>query len=300
MATPTQSAKSSPEAQSAASGKPKRKRSRAKKGESRAVAVAQPGAPKYELPANYEPPKTTLELIDRAARDPQIDPAKLRELLAIKRDQENREAELTFNMALRDAQGEVPRISRDKKADKYKYATLEKITKEVNPIMAKHGFSLSYGTADSPLNNHYRITCKLSHVLGHSREYFVDIPADLTGDKGAANKSPTKAFGSTMSYGRRYLIVMIFNIAITNEDDDGAAASSAGVEPISEEQLKYLINRCDNEGVDKRIFVEWLNKNPNAPEITGLAQLTADRFDEATAGLDVRKQQKARDGKTDK
>ena len=46
--------------------------------------------------------------------------------------------------------------------------------------------------------------------------------------KGTQNKTATHAFGSTMSYGRRYLKLMIFDVATTDEDDGNAAGAYAG------------------------------------------------------------------------
>ncbi len=235
---------------------------------------------KSEL-VSYAPPRSVLELVERAARDPAIDVAKMRELLSLRKEAEDRVAEMAFNESLRKVQSEIPRISRDKKADKYYYATLEKITKAVNPIIAENGFSLSYGTADSPLAKHYRITCDLSHAGGHSRKYFVDIPADSEGDKGTKNKSDTKAFGSTMSYGRRYLIVMIFNIAITNEDDEGA-----GDDRIGQEEIKTITEMAKAAKADMPRFLKFLG-------VESIEELPTRRYDEAVTALQQKAKKKA-------
>jgi hypothetical protein len=49
----------------------------------------------------------------------------------------------------------------------------------------------------------------LSHTAGHSRHYQADVPIDNTGPKGAQNKTMTHGFGSALSYGRRYLKLLI-------------------------------------------------------------------------------------------
>ena len=50
------------------------------------------------------------------------------------------------------------------------------------------------------------------------------MPADGKGAQGRDVMTRTHATGSAVSYGRRYLLLMIFNIAVGGEDDDGNAA----------------------------------------------------------------------------
>lgn len=57
------------------------------------------------------------------------------------------------------------------------------------------------------------------HEAGHTKRYYVDLPIDSTGIKGSVNKTGVHANGSTYSYARRYLTMMIFNVVLTNEDN---------------------------------------------------------------------------------
>lgn len=187
-------------------------------------------------------PRNTLELIANAAANPAVDVHKMKELLAMRNQEEARVAEIEFNEALKTAQTKMPRVIRDAKgAHGIPYARLETVSKQIDPIARECGFSLSYGMSDSPLEKHYRITAKLSHIAGHSREYFVDLPADLSGPKGKENKNPTQGVGSTISYGRRYLKLMIFDVAIANEDTDGADVDVTPIDEAQVEQIQKLI-----------------------------------------------------------
>lgn len=175
------------------------------------------------------PPSETgaiLQVIERAARDPSIDIEKMRSLLQMHQEIRAKAAETAFMAAMQRAQGELGPVLRDAKNDHThsRYARLETIIAAINPIITGHGFSMSFGTADSLAPGHYRVTCDVSHAEGHSRHYFADVPSDAVGAKGTVNKNPIHAFGSAITYGRRYLTTMIFNIAIANEDDDGNAS----------------------------------------------------------------------------
>lgn len=169
-----------------------------------------------------------LAMIERAARDPQVDVAKLERLVALRNQERALIAEQHFNVAMQAVQGASLRIVRDavNSHSSSRYARLESINKVLVPIYTQHGFSLSFGTADCPVAGHYRIVCKVSHASGHSRDYQCDLPSDLTGPKGLPNKAPIQGFGSTMSYGRRYLELLIFNISLVNEDDDGQSTAN--------------------------------------------------------------------------
>jgi hypothetical protein len=47
------------------------------------------------------------------------------------------------------------------------------------------------------------------------------MPADGKGAKGGDVMTRTHATGSALSYGMRYLLKMIFNVAVGEDDDDG-------------------------------------------------------------------------------
>jgi hypothetical protein len=182
-----------------------------------------------------------MAVITRAASDTSVDVDKLDRLLAMYERIKANEAKAAFAAAMAAAKREMPQVIRDKPNEqtKSKYASLEAIGAAIDPVITAHGFVPSFGTDISPVEGCYRITCKLLHAAGHAEDYFADIPADIAGMKGALNKTPTHAWGSTQTYGRRYLKLMIFDIALKNEDDDGNAAG-ASFSLIGQEQLDEL------------------------------------------------------------
>lgn len=197
-----------------------------------------------------------LEIISRAASDPNIDVAKVEKLLDMYERISVKNAEVQFNTAMKAAQEEMPKILRNKENQQTnsRYADLERLNEDAVPVYTKHGFSLSFGTADCPLAQHVRITCLVSHIAGHSRPYQVDVPMDMVGIKGNANKTATHGFGSTISYGRRYLTLLVFNITLTNEDNDG----NHGTETVSEEQLANLVALITEVKADRKKFLAYL------------------------------------------
>lgn len=169
---------------------------------------------------------TILSVIQRAAADPQCDIEKMERLMAMHERMQAKTAETDFNAALSRVQGEMGRIAADatNNQTRSQYATYGKLDSALRPKYTKEGFSLSFGTEPAP-EGMVGMVCFVSHIGGHTREYRAHVPSDGKGAKGGDVMTKTHAFGSGTSYGMRYLLKMIFNVAIGEEDDDGNAAS---------------------------------------------------------------------------
>lgn len=231
-------------------------------------------------------PKTLVEVLRDAATDPRVDVAKWDALLSFQERIERREAERAFNVALHSAQQQMPKVLKDRNnpITHSKYATLEKVYDTIMPIASNLGFSLSFSTEQSHLPDHYRMVAELSNG-GHSRIYKADIPSDATGMKGTQNKSATQAFGSAMSYGRRYLTLLIFNsVATESEDNDGNTQAASTT--IDEEQFKRLEAKIDSYGADRMGFKKYF-------KIEKIEELPHGKFDQAMKMLDTKYGKKA-------
>jgi hypothetical protein len=133
-----------------------------------------------------------------------------------------KEAETDFNESMNKIQTELRPIQTDaiNPSTKSKYASYHQLDRAIRPVYTKYGFSLSFSTTDSPLTDHVRVLCYVSRS-GHTRTYQCDMPSDGKGAKGGDVMTKTHAAGSAMSYGMRYLLKMIFNIAVGEDDTDG-------------------------------------------------------------------------------
>ena len=246
-----------------------------------AVATAEQQAPEPEIVDVAEPNNQALaivQVIDRAARDPNIDVDKMERLFALRERMLVLDAEQAFNEAMRTAQAEMPAVLRDAENPEThsSYSRIETVNKAIVPIITKHGFSLSFGTDNSHIGGHYRVVCQVSHIGGHSRDYHVDIPIDDVGPKGAKNKTMVHGFGSSMTYGRRYLTLLIFNVTMKDADNDG---NTAGHAPITAEQKDELVALMKETGADTAKFLVYFR-------VKSLDVLPADRFSEAKAALE--------------
>lgn len=222
---------------------------------------------------NNEPP--TMALI-QMAMDKDVDADKLEKLMQLHERSQDRQAEREFAEAMNACQAEMPAIARDaeNKQTNSKYAKLESVDRQIKPIYIKHGFSLTFGTDSSPIEGHIRVTCICQHRGGHKRHYQGDFPLDDVGIKGNANKTAMHATGSTMSYGRRYLTLMIFHLVMGGEDNDGNRHES--VETITEDQAVQIKELLEEAGMPLAEFLKMgriarvedllVSRHPNALE----------------------------------
>lgn len=216
------------------------------------AAEAKELAVEAQAPLPERNPDPILQMISDAARDPSVDINKMRALMEMKREAMQEVARVAYAEAMNKVQDAIKPIATDANnpSTKSKYATYHALDKALRPIYTAHGFSLNFDTADPPAPDTVRVVCDLTHVQGHERRYKVDMPADGKGAKGGDVMTKTHATGSALSYGMRYLLKMIFNIAIVADDDGNAA----GETPISPEQRDELIAIADERGVDKAEF----------------------------------------------
>ncbi|MCI0540822.1 MAG: ERF family protein [Verrucomicrobiales bacterium] len=172
-------------------------------------------------------PMVPMELLSMAVQRG-ADVGTLERLAALAEAFDKKRAKKEFDEAMLKVQAVLPPVVKDARnqSTNSSYAKLENIQAVVTPIAVANGFTLSFGTDQSPLPGHYGVTCIVAHSggplgVGHERLYRCDVPIDNVGPKGLPNKTATHGFGSSLSYGERYLIKLIFNIRLIGEDDDG-------------------------------------------------------------------------------
>jgi hypothetical protein len=241
--------------------------------------------PRQEV-ASVSESAAIFQIIERAARDQNVDIDKMQRLMEMREREMARVAKQAFNAAMKAAQAEMPQVVRgaENSHTKSSYAKYEAISAAMQPIIDRHGFSLSFGTEDSPLDGHKRIVCDVGHEEGFEKRFHLDLPVDGAGAQGKANKNPTQAVGSTLSYGRRYLKTLIFDVAVKDEDDDGQSAGDTGG-VISEEQRSHLQALIERAGGDTPTFCAWA-------KIESLSDLPAASYAKAKIALETKIQQK--------
>jgi hypothetical protein len=170
---------------------------------------------------------TILSIVARAAADPTVDIDKMERLMQMRERELERVGQQEFNQALNAAQADMGRVAANRTNSQTgsKYADYAALDRVLRPIYIQHGFALSFSSEPAG-ESVLRVVASLSHRGGHSARYQIDMPADGKGAKGNDVMTKTHATGSAMSYGQRYLLKSIFNVAVGETDDDGNAASA--------------------------------------------------------------------------
>lgn len=248
--------------------------------------VVQIKGPAMALPAAHPDESTAIiAMIERAARDPAVDVNKMERLFEMQARVRTDEARRAFDVAFAQLQEKLPEIGRNgkiivRKKDKPEeivhstpYALWEDINKIIKPILAEHGFGLSFRMAQTEAR--ITTTAVLSHSGGHREETSFSAPLDATG-----SKNNVQGWGSSFSYGKRYAATALLNITTRGEDDDGKAAGDPAT--ISEEQETALRDKIEAVEADIPRFCRYF-------KIEKLPDLPAKRFDEAMKMLGAKK-----------
>jgi hypothetical protein len=244
------------------------------------------------IKADPSPPASeVVTILERALSDPSIDIVKARELWQFSREIRAELAENAFNEAMRFAQAEMApvRTNAANPQNNSKYASLPALDNALRPIYTKHGFALSYDTAEAPAESNVRIICLVT-CANYTRTYHIDMPADGKGAKGGDVMTRTHATGSAVTYGRRYLLLMIFNIAVIGDDDDGNNASRIpAAVAMSPEQRSMLVEKSTEKKCPSASLIKHLNSKhlKGARVIKSIDDIPATRFQEAMNDLDL-------------
>ena len=236
----------------------------------------------FPTPANASGADAMIAMIDRASRDPSVDMDKFERLIAIRNQIIESEKEAAFNDAMSDAQREMSPISADayNSQTKSKYATYAQLDLALRPIYTKHGFALSFDEGESPKPDHVRVLCYVT-CKGFKRVYKKDMSADGKGAKGGDVMTKTHASGAAQSYGQRYILKGVFNVAVGEDDNDG----NAEPETIGPGQLKELEQLITDVGADKTRFLAFL-------KVASLDKILVRSYETAKAALESKRKVK--------
>lgn len=235
--------------------------------------------------------RTGNELLD-LARDPAVDPAKLKSLIDMKNEDLMQAAKTAYAVAMSDAQAQMEPVRKDceNKQTRSKYASYAALDRAIRRHYVENGFALEYNTEtvithDSPEEFRVmRVVCDVSHKAGFSKHFQIDIPIVTKGPQGKEVMTATHATMSANTYGKRGLLKMIFNIAEYDEDDDGNAAAGGRL-PISESSLKTLTDKLESSGADVAAFCQWMG-------VESLNQITEGQLGKAMVGLEQKAKMK--------
>lgn len=199
--------------------------------------------------AKKEPQKTELTPADllSIAVQQNADLDKLEKLMDLQARWEASKAKKAYHVAMTAFKANPPEIKKDKKVSyaagggttSYKHASLANVVDTINGALSTHGLSASWQTAQ---NGAVSVTCRITHVLGHSEETTLTAGAD-----GSGSKNSIQAIGSTITYLQRYTLLALTGLAAGDQDDDGRASEAVY---INEKQQSIIADYVVSTNTD--------------------------------------------------
>ena len=168
---------------------------------------------------------SALSVIQQMVASGNFDVSVAKELLEMQKDFMKQQGIINYNNDFALMSKEIPIIAKTKKAHTTMYAPLEDIVKGVQPILSKYGFSISFTTEQQGLDS-VTIHCILQHKDGHSTSTALMLPTKAVNN----SMNAMQAIGAAISYGKRYTICGILNIATAQDDDNNGFALNVRAE----------------------------------------------------------------------
>jgi ERF superfamily len=163
---------------------------------------------------------TPMDLIQLAVGQ-NADVDKLEKLMNLQIRWEQNEAKKAFVSAMNAFKANPPDIFKNGKVAydqvAYNYATLDHVCKEITAGLSKQNISHRWKVEQTDVL--IKVTCILTHELGHSEETTLVGGADKSGSKNAI-----QAIGSAITYLERYSLLAATGLAAKNGDNDGQGA----------------------------------------------------------------------------
>ncbi len=245
------------------------------------------------LPGVPMEPITILDIINRAAFDPTVDADKIERLLRVAREIRADDAKTAYARAMVKMKPLLPVIDRNGRIVIHEkgsaktdaniiqstaYALWEDIDEAITPILAQHGFVLTFRTG-AGAEGRITVTGVLTHEMGHSEESTMPLPLDTSG-----SKNNVQAAGSSTSYGKRYTATALLNIRTRGQDDDGKKGGDPG--PITDDQAETILEMLTRDKADVQKFCKYLG-------VDSIITIPASRYREAVEKINTRSQKVA-------
>ncbi len=172
-----------------------------------------------------------MRLIEQAATNANFDVDKLQKLLDVKTQWEATEARKAFVVAMTEFKENPPTITRDKHVNyttkagptvDYKHASLDQVSAAIGKALSEHEISHDWDIEQLD-GGQIKVTCILTHSMGHSKRVSMQSSADQTG-----GKNNIQAIASAVTYLQRYTLLSATGMAAQDQDDDGRTAEPDG------------------------------------------------------------------------
>lgn len=180
---------------------------------------------------------------------------KLEKLMDLQMRWEQNNARKAYHEAMAQFKANPPEIGKNrhvkyqtaKGTTEYNHADLFNVTEKINSELSKYGLSASWTTAQG--EKMISVTCKITHIQGHSESTTLSSSPDDSG-----GKNSIQAIGSAVTYLQRYTLLALCGLATREQDNDGQSQ----VEYISDKQKSTILDFINAKEIDETKFCEFM------------------------------------------
>jgi hypothetical protein len=202
------------------------------------------------------PAETFAAVLMQMLANPDIPADKMEVVMRMRREVLGDQAREAFMEHFAALSAEMPQVERDgtvelvkdgKVMGRYSFTTIENMDVILRPLLAKHGFAISFASVDN--KESITITGTLSG-WGWERTSTYTLPPDA-----GPGRNQLQARGSSRRYAKRYIVDDLCNVVRKGKDDDARGAMEA---LIDAPQIKELVGLLKATASDEANFLKMM------------------------------------------
>lgn len=202
------------------------------------------------------PAETFAGVLMQMLSDPNIPADKMEVVMKMRREVLGDQAREAFMEHFAALSAELPQVERDgtvalvkdgRETGRYAFTTIENMDAILRPLLAKHGFAISFASVDN--KDSVTISGTLSG-WGWERSSTYTLPPD-----NGPGRNAMQARGSSRRYAKRYITDDLVNIVRKGKDDDARGAMEALIDAT---QIKKLVDLMNATGTNTETFLRTM------------------------------------------
>lgn len=202
------------------------------------------------------PAETFAGVLMQMLSDPNIPADKMEVVMKMRREVLGDQAREAFMEHFAALSAELPQVERDgtvalvkdgRETGRYAFTTIENMDAILRPLLAKHGFAISFSSIDN------KESVTISGTLsgwGWERSSTYTLPPD-----NGPGRNAMQARGSSRRYAKRYITDDLVNIVRKGKDDDARGAMEALIDAT---QIKKLVDLMNATGTNTETFLRTM------------------------------------------
>jgi hypothetical protein len=233
-------------------------------------------------------PQRLIDVLDRALHDPSIPMDRIERTIALVKDAMKDEAERAFAEDYSRLQAALPTFQEKGQiiirpgAKPQTYAQWSDMNRILRPALAEYGFGLTHMSVTEEKT--VTVTTTLLHKGGSTRQTMLTLPLDQSG-----SKNIVQAFGSSLSYAKRYNAVNLLNLSSSAEENDDDGMAAGGMATLTDEHVGEIQSLIADSGADIKAFLAHMG----LPEGATVRDLRETDYSKAKSALEHKRKVEA-------